>query len=81
VCGGGRGGFNGIAAAPAAFLPPHPTAQIEARVGGAIIFLFSGMTPSVSQHRPTKVAKISLVPAENVLFSSENFRRPEADGS
>jgi hypothetical protein len=37
----GGGGFNDVAAAPAAFLPPHPTAQIEARVGRAIIFLFS----------------------------------------
>jgi hypothetical protein len=39
--GGGGGCFNDVAAAPAAFLPPHPTAQIKARVGRAIIFLFS----------------------------------------
>jgi hypothetical protein len=75
------GGFDGVAAAPAAFLPPHPTAQIEARVGGAFIFLFLEWTPSVGQHRSMKVAKVSLAPTKNVLFSSKNFRRPEADES
>jgi hypothetical protein len=37
----GGGGFNGVAVMPVTFLPPHPMAQIEARVGRAVIF--SGM--------------------------------------
>jgi hypothetical protein len=43
VCAGGGGGFDTVTAAPVAFLPLDPTTQIEARVGRAIIFLFSGM--------------------------------------
>jgi hypothetical protein len=56
--------------------------QIEARVGGVVIFLFFlEWTPSVGQHRPMKVVKVLSTPTENVLFSLKNFRRPLADGS
>jgi hypothetical protein len=56
-------------------------AQIEARVGGGHFSFFLEWTPSVGQHRPTKVAKVLSAPMKNVLFLSENFCRPEADGS
>jgi hypothetical protein len=36
----GGGGSDDVAAALVAFLPPHPTTHIEARVGEAVIFLF-----------------------------------------
>jgi hypothetical protein len=75
VCVGG-----GASTAPVAFLPPHPMAQIKARVGGAVIF-FMEWTPFVGQHRPMKAVKVSSAPMKNVLFLSENFRRSEADGS
>jgi hypothetical protein len=33
-------GGGGASTAPVAFLPPHPMAQIKARVGGAVIFFY-----------------------------------------
>jgi hypothetical protein len=59
-----------------AFLPPHPTTHIEARVGEAVIF-FLEWTPSVGQHKPTEVVKVSSTAMKNVLILSKNFRRPD----
>jgi hypothetical protein len=54
------GGSDDVVAAPVAFLPPHPTTHIEARVGEAVIFLFFlEWTPSIGQHKPTEVVKVS----------------------